>query len=245
MHYCLSCRGLPLCLWAASAVRFQSGSEFKKLTCPNTTGHVMGVNCPSETQFLFFDVCMLKTEIVHLNEEKNISVTCPYPCSENCVAIFTPLNEKLSKKGVLCASSISEVSENETGIPIRVINMSDKPITLFKDMKIGCIEIMDSGTDIETIQFLEENCDSAKFDVTEKVGIGKSLSRSEFEQLTALLREYPDIFSTHKMDLGLCDIVKHEIALQHNTPIRQNMRRVPLGLEDDVDKLVDDLLTKK
>ena len=69
--------------------------------------------------------------------------------------------------------------------------------------------------------------------------------RSEERQiLVPLLKEYADIFSVDKNDIGLTDVVKHEIDTGMEKPIVCPYRRVPMALEDKVEKMIHELADK-
>ena len=59
-----------------------------------------------------------------------------------------------------------------------------------------------------------------------------------------LLKEFSDIFSTSKNDIGLTKMVHHEIDTGSVQPIACQYRRIPFGLEEKVDQLIQDLVDK-
>ena len=58
----------------------------------------------------------------------------------------------------------------------------------------------------------------------------------------SLLCEYSDIFSRHDLDLGKTNMVKHDIQLLDKTPFKQNYRRIPPHMYDDVRKHLKEML---
>ena len=58
----------------------------------------------------------------------------------------------------------------------------------------------------------------------------------------ALLCEYHDIFSRHDLDLGKTHLVKHDIQLTDHKPFKQNYRRIPPHLYDEVKKHLKEML---
>ena len=61
----------------------------------------------------------------------------------------------------------------------------------------------------------------------------ENLVDSEAEQLAQLLIEYQDVFSTDDFDLGCFKGVSHRIDTDNARPIRQRMRRTPLGFAEE------------
>jgi hypothetical protein len=50
--------------------------------------------------------------------------------------------------------------------------------------------------------------------------------------LQHILNEFADVFSEHDLDLGCLSEVKHQINTALTPPVKQRMRRIPLGLQD-------------
>lgn len=70
------------------------------------------------------------------------------------------------------------------------------------------------------------------------VDLYKRSSEAEKEELKALLIEYADVFSAHDLDLGCFSATPHRINFEkeETSPIRQRMRRVPKGFEEEDEK---------
>lgn len=60
----------------------------------------------------------------------------------------------------------------------------------------------------------------------------KRLNPEECKKLKCLLIEYQDVFAKHDLDLGCLIAVKHKIDTQDATPVKQKMRRTPLGFQE-------------
>ena len=61
----------------------------------------------------------------------------------------------------------------------------------------------------------------------------KKLNRDELEQVRDLLIQYQDVFSEGSHDLGCFAEVKHTIDTGAEKPVKQPMRRTPLGFENE------------
>ena len=57
-----------------------------------------------------------------------------------------------------------------------------------------------------------------------------------------LLIEFQDVFAKHDLDLGHLSAVKHKIDTKDSPPVRQRIRRTPLGFEDEERKHLDKML---
>ena len=53
------------------------------------------------------------------------------------------------------------------------------------------------------------------------------------KELAALLTEYADIFAKDDTDLGLFSGIQHTIDTGDSRPIKQSMRRTPIGFESE------------
>ena len=60
--------------------------------------------------------------------------------------------------------------------------------------------------------------------------------------LAQFITEYADIFAKDDMDLGCCTVLEHEIDTGDAKPIRQPMRRTPLGFADEEDEYLRKML---
>ncbi|XP_078476235.1 uncharacterized protein LOC144737431 [Lampetra planeri] len=68
------------------------------------------------------------------------------------------------------------------------------------------------------------------------------LSNSERQQLRTLLREFSDVFSRNKYDLGCTHLLRHNIDTGDSAPIRQNPFRLSPAEKDHVKSAIDDML---
>jgi hypothetical protein len=70
----------------------------------------------------------------------------------------------------------------------------------------------------------------------------QSLDDDQAEVLRRLLNDYADVFARNDQDLGLLRSVKHRIDTAGAKPIKQPMRRTPLGFEAEEEKHLQDML---
>lgn len=57
-----------------------------------------------------------------------------------------------------------------------------------------------------------------------------------------LIKQYSGIFSKTETIIGYCKKVKHEIIRKNACKIAILLRKIPMGLKDEVDKMVEGLL---
>jgi len=69
-------------------------------------------------------------------------------------------------------------------------------------------------------------------------GVDERVSEKQQVELTKILREYSDVFSTGKLDLGETSLATHQIDTGDARPMRQKLRRQPCHLLDKIDEYV-------
>lgn len=74
---------------------------------------------------------------------------------------------------------------------------------------------------------------------------GNRLTQEEQQQLFALCLEYENLFARGADDFGRSEKLTHKINTEGSPPIRQQARRVPPFREEEVKKLLDEMLMKE
>lgn len=162
--------------------------------------------------------------------------------------IFMPFKDKLAERYLAATTSL--VTLNENYIPLRLINLKETPVMLYKGTTVGIVErVNQDNTFVEDFRQIqnketnENNKPHMKKLCDDLLGSG-DLNHDEKCKAIKLVGSYSDIFSSSSLDLGCCKKAKHDIFTHSNYPIHEPIRRVPMGLEENVDKLVNDLLEK-
>ena len=70
----------------------------------------------------------------------------------------------------------------------------------------------------------------------------EGMSSTQKKQIANLLGKYGDIFSKDEHDLGRTGIIKHKISVDNTRPIKQAMRRVPVHMQEEVDRQLELML---
>jgi len=70
----------------------------------------------------------------------------------------------------------------------------------------------------------------------------RELSQEAEEGLKQLLLDHQDTFAKSKTDIGLCNVVQHDIDTGDTRPIKQSPRRLPLNLGTAKDEIIDEML---
>ena len=159
---------------------------------------------------------------------------------EGVVGLFEPRPSECHVQESLLGSGLVE-TDDKGRIPVRIWTGRDG-VRLKKGMELGTLSICqqeESKTQVYGIAELnlEERWERLKSKFESKLSRLPSLERQE---LGPLLREFADIFSVDKNDIGLTKLVSHEIDTGDEGPIACQHRRVPLHLEEKVEKMVKD-----
>ncbi|VDI47101.1 Hypothetical predicted protein [Mytilus galloprovincialis] len=153
--------------------------------------------------------------------------------------ILDNTSQSFKNKGVLVAKSICTFKGDN--LPLRVMNLTDLPQTLYKNTCAGTAETICSENILgninaepelvlpEHMQVVMEKCKS-------------NLKTDQCKIVVDLLTKYSGAFAMSKNDLGRTDIIQHKINTGNAHPIKQNPRRVPLAQRKEVDEEIQRML---
>ncbi|MES9880251.1 MAG: RNase H-like domain-containing protein [Sedimenticola sp.] len=183
--------------------------------------------------------------------------------SREMSGIFEPLKKFVDRQGVLLAHAVVKSRKDE--VPIRLMNLSDKDIVIYKNTNVGSLLATEpeglsgskAGTHgIRVCPIAHQDkvgaaCssspdrvarDTEMLDLKTECDLGNSnLQPDQQSKLEGLIREYADTFSRGPNDLGRTDKIHHQIRTGDATPIKQTTRRVPIHKRDEVRRLVGEM----
>ena len=158
----------------------------------------------------------------------------------------------VQKTGLLVAKSV--VDPNTGRIPIRLANLTDKPIKVFKDTVTATMETVEvvenelvgsTGTsDIsKNLDKLPEHL------VTLYEKSCANLDSSQSEVLKQFLIKHQHVFSKDSNDIGHTTLIKHEIDTGDSKPVKKYPYRIPLAkrksAEEEIRKMEKDGIIEK
>lgn len=137
---------------------------------------------------------------------------------------------------------VSSVSTDNT-VCIKIQNLASKQVTIppgsplcmlhqVKDI-IPIDNLSNSRLDASSKEFLE------MFDLTEAQ---KLLTPSDFGTFNQLLLDWKHVFSLGEFDLGRTSLIKHEINLTNDRPIKQRHHKIPPAMFEEVRMHLRDML---
>ena len=176
--------------------------------------------------------------------------------------LLEPTARLMEVNQLILARSLVDTSSDI--IPLRVLNPTDYPCTLYKDTVAAMCEPVDLvetphiwGNNLALCQEHEKgdsvtvavDNDGETLSVPEHLAdlFQRSLhllNPDERSQLARLLTDFADVFAVSSDDLGHTSLVTHQINTGSSQPIRQPARRLPLHKRVETDTLLKDMLKK-
>ena len=154
---------------------------------------------------------------------------------------------QLARRGLMIAPSLVQL--DQAIFPLRVLNVTDQPITLKegtvggKLVRIKDDEIVDDVCNDEAQQAKTPDLPPHLLDLYQRSVT--NITPSQHRPVADLLIRHQDIFSSGNGDIGRTNLVKHRINTKDSPPVRVPPRRSPVGQRDEIDRHVHDLLEKK
>ncbi len=171
--------------------------------------------------------------------------------SVGSTVLVEPSKAQTHKKAVIVGRAIVTLP-GDRWVPVKVINPSNKPITLRRNAKIADVSpvLVVEDLDVqpghgrgETVSMQSQTVSSSTDrggsspsdmrDALQKLGLSdldiESCEVTPYwkDQLLQLIQRHQDVFSKHKLDCGTAKEVVHRIHLSDNRPFRLPYRRVP------------------
>ena len=126
-------------------------------------------------------------------------------------------------------------------VPIRCANFSNEPKILYPGTNIAEFSPVQVMRETETPKLaIPRNIPKHLTELYERSTAG--MSPTQKKQIANLLRNYGDTFSSSDSDLGRTGIIKHRIPTGNAVPIKQPIRRVPVHMQEEVNKQLDMML---
>ncbi|XP_054609775.1 uncharacterized protein LOC129168481 [Dunckerocampus dactyliophorus] len=166
------------------------------------------------------------------------------PMSAGSTVIVEPTSSKSMPRNIMVGRIITPLW-GDRWIPMRVTNMSDKPITLRRNKKVAdvfpCLavedfEVFQGTSQPEEVKQQKKPADATSTDLKQRlqqvglteINIDECHAGPHWkEKLVELLENYNDIFSKHALDCGEAKGFVHRIRLTDERPFRLPYRRVP------------------
>lgn len=135
-------------------------------------------------------------------------------------------------------------------VPVRVMNVSERPVTLNSGTVIADLQQFEVVSSVpvsnsDSTQVKQVNGDTQQTpEFVQKLldEVDDSVPESTSLALEAILIEHIDVFSQDENDLGRTDIIMHHIDTGDARPVRQPLRRYPPAHLEAISQHVDNML---
>ena len=158
------------------------------------------------------------------------------------------LKGKMRQRGVMVGKALVDVGKDY--IPIRLLNTTSEPITIYKGTPAGVVTPVAGEPPVP----VEAKKEPEKKRCTEKMldflrplckDGSENLSSEGKKKLAELLTKHQSAFASGPDDLGRTHLVQHEIRTPPDLrPLRQLARRFPFWKQTEAKEIVDDLLKR-
>ena len=156
--------------------------------------------------------------------------------SENEDFIFVPnYHENIAIANSVCRT---ERDGEYITVPVQVMNLSHEDILLKKGVFLGYIEPVIQS---EKVFLVSEGKEVGEKEYDFNIG-ENDYSTEEKKQFMKLLKENGHIFSSFKGEVGHLKGVKHRIETRTDKPVIMRHQRIPLAMEEKVEKMISDML---
>lgn len=166
-----------------------------------------------------------------------VPVTCPQMPTHHTVDLFVePLGpeEGSLPEGLLVSPSLVTAKQGIAFIPITNVGETDVWLTPRRVVATVQTAMVLDESHIQ-VSVDSHSCTATVF--SQEVACGKSdglvlpelenLQQQEKQQARDLLLKYKHVFARSDLDVGSTSLIKHEIPLVEDTPVRQPYRRIP------------------
>ncbi|GBN39027.1 hypothetical protein AVEN_58545-1 [Araneus ventricosus] len=148
---------------------------------------------------------------------------------------FEKVDSRIGFIDVLKTWSATLVDLKREAIPVRVLNLDNKPKTVDKEAVIAtCEPVVDivarpqGFSEAQHLPSILEN-----FEI---------LNEEHRTAVRKLLNEFQNLFSTCDADVGRCNMKQHRINTGDHPPIKQYPRRLPLARKEEAGHLFKEMV---
>ncbi|OUC46722.1 hypothetical protein D917_07506, partial [Trichinella nativa] len=172
------------------------------------------------------DICLLET--VTLPARTEVIVTGKSNANWTTKdGFFEPAPKLVTNHSVMAACSLSRTHRGT--VPVRLLNGTDTPITLFKDTKLGTYSTTYSTESTrKTVEAPNAESTRKYSELIENMAkLSHDVPYTIRRRLRTLLWKYKQIIATDEYNTGRTNACKHSINTGDAPPIKQPPRRIP------------------
>ena len=210
-----------------------------------------------QSDFVHNAVYVQNNVVVPPNCEFIVPGKCSVPDSEDIeYAIIEPHNYVNKHSELHVASCLVDLTRTDIELPVRVVNLSNDPITLHEGTRIATLSFVDDvyeldddhgvGTHakINNVKVDSRNSNMELHEWSRDLNqlydrSCTELNSSEKDKLFALFEKHESTFANSPTDLGRTSVVQHTIDTGDAVPIKQRPRRPPRAFIEEEEKIIE------
>ena len=152
--------------------------------------------------------------------------------------IAEPFKDSQLPSSIQCTPTYCNLEPGSNRVTVGLRNVSARKITVPSRTIVCQVQLANMVPPIQTQkeQAPTENKKEDESCILEQLDLGEISTWSVEQQQAArkLLCDYSETFSKNDLDLGKCDILKHDIQLTDSQPFKERYRRIPPHLFEEV-----------
>ncbi|KRZ52308.1 Retrovirus-related Pol polyprotein from transposon 17.6 [Trichinella nativa] len=190
------------------------------------------------------DICLLET--VTLPARTEVIVTGKSNANWTTKdGFFEPAPKLVTNHSVMAACSLSRTHRGT--VPVRLLNGTDTPITLFKDTKLGTYSTTYSTESTrKTVEAPNAESTRKYSELIENMAkLSHDVPHTIRRRLRTLLWKYKQIIATDEYNTGRTNACKHSINTGDASPIKQPPRRIPYHQKETVRRMLSEMTNHK
>ena len=140
-----------------------------------------------------------------------------------------------SKRGLVAKALV----DNSKRVPLRIMNLSQDVKTIHSGSFVASMSSVDNILDSEKQPSNKKSLTPALNELLKKMS-----PKITGKQVKELLLKHSSLFANNEKELGKTGIVRHGIKTDDRTPLKQQLRRIPVHMKEEVDSHIDDMLKR-
>ena len=131
-------------------------------------------------------------------------------------------------------------------LPVRMVNLNKDSVLLREGTNLCTLQEVKaiSEGDVTHLSGFGNKKPASAAEHIQKIisEVHPDVTSEQKEQLKSLLNQYSDILSVNEYDMGLTDMIQHEIDTGSERPVRQQLRRTPVAYHQIIEKQIQEML---
>ena len=182
-----------------------------------------------ENKAQYCSLRIILDETVILEENKEYFVRGAVDCDDFNVetGIFVGYKDKLATIDVVAANAVVSVDSNGK-IPVRLYNLSNNEINMYKGTKLGSVEIFQEEDGyFRSITTSKNNNKTHVNGLLNRINDVWDVPKNHKDEVKEMILDYSYIFSKSKTDIMCFKKFKHQIVTEERFFIAVPVRRIP------------------